>query len=225
MKTTLRWVVIICIAGLVVGILIAQAETETPEADEEPISCENKDLAARQIELSSLLASFSDDLESDSDITLGTLYEVGLAYQEIALTCGYIPPNAGELTVGTDVERILNVLDTLRGDPFTGQLLYNSIERGEDGSELGCSGCHSEETVAPLTIGTWTRWDEIVSQESDFADYTFEQYIVESLVNPTAFVVPDYIATMPQNFGDRLNYQNLADIVAHLETQDQLLDE
>ena len=214
--------------ALVLGatVILAQ-ETSTPEPGEViDISCEPEDITASQIELNTTLESLETDLEADADAALGALYEVGLAYQEIALHCGYIPPNAGELMVGSDIDRIIEVLSTLRGDPITGQLLYNNIDPAADGGDSGCSGCHNEAQVAPPTSGTWTRWDEVYSQLEQFEDYDFERYIVESIVHPDAFTTPGYTAgLMPQNFGERLDFQNLADIITYLETQDQLIDE
>jgi hypothetical protein len=217
---------VVLVALLSFTAIVAQ-QTSTPEPEQVlEVSCEPEDIAAAQLELNATLETLEADLNTDADVGLGALYEVGLRYQEIALHCGYIPPNAGELMVGTDVDQILEVLATLHGDPINGQLIYNSIDPGADGGQLGCSGCHSEPEIAPPTSGTWTRWDETYSKLDQFENYDFEHYVVESVIHPGAFIVPDYKSgTMPQNFGDRLNFQNLADVVAYLETQDQLTDE
>jgi hypothetical protein len=202
------------------GVLLAQTPTPT-----EPVSCEPDDLIERQNDLQALLAATADDIDADTDAALAQLYEVGQAYQTLALECGYIPPDAGDLYVGEDVERILAVLETLNGDPLNGQLIYNSIEVAADGTVLGCSGCHINVEIAPLTEGTWTRWDETRSEQPQFEDYTFEQYMVESIVHPWEYTVPGYPEnTMPNNYGDRLNYQNLADLITFLNSQDQLID-
>ena len=214
--------------ALLCATVIAAQQTSTPESDDfvEEISCEAADIADTQMELNATLDRLEADLEKDTDTALAQLYDVGLRYQEIALYCGYIPPNAGELMVGTKIDQILEVLATLHGDPITGQLLYNSADIAADGGQLGCSGCHSAGDIAPATEGTWTRWDEIYSELEQFKDYDFEHYIVESIVHPEAYAAPGYVAgMMPQNFGDRLDFQNLADIVAYLETQDQLIED
>jgi hypothetical protein len=212
---------------IVTGAVFAQTEI-TPEPD--PIDCDPAALVQTQAELATQLDAFADDVASDDDDTrlaaLESLFTVGEAYQNIAFACGYIPDDIGERTVGTDVERIMTILADMRGDLINGQLLYNNQQVAADGIELGCVGCHNNEVVAPLTEGTWTRWDEIRSLEPQFADYTFEQYIIESIVLPWDYHVPDYpLNTMPNNFGDRMSYQNLADIIAYLESQDQFLDE
>ena len=43
-------------------------------------------------------------------------------------------------------------------------------------------------------------------------------YLAESIVNPSAYVVPDFPDAMPKNFGERLDAQSLADLIAYLES-------
>jgi hypothetical protein len=164
------------------------------------------------------------NLEEDAEATLSNLYDTGKAYQQLALDCGFIPDDIGELTVGMDVDFILNALENINGDPLKGQLLYNGEEPAADGSGLGCVGCHSDDDIAPVTEGTWTRWDEIHSLEPEFEEYDFAHYVVESVVLPWDYIVPDYGEVMPNNFGDRLSFQDLADLISYLESQDQYLD-
>ena len=53
-----------------------------------------------------------------------------------------------------------------------------------------------------------------------FAGYTVEQYIVESVTRPGDYVVNTYSSgLMPTNFGVRMVDQQLADIVSFLMTQ------
>lgn len=195
-------------------------------SQEDELSCDPNDLVFDQAELHDSLKEFGPELEADSEAALEKLYTVGQQYQEMALECGYIPENAGELTVGEDIDRIMRTLETINGDPINGQLLYNDGAPGADGNTLGCIGCHMDEgSTGPPTTGTWSRWDEQHSQLDQFEDYTFDRYIVESIVEPNAYIVPDYQNVMPSNFSDRLTYQQMADIIAYLRGQDQLLDE
>lgn len=210
------------LAGLSAGAGLLYAQTQTPD---EVLACDPAELLVTQLDLEFRLRDFDEQVEADPAAALEALYEVGAAYQELAFECGYIPENAGDLFVGADVARILNILATIPGDPLNGQLLYNDAAEAADGFPLGCQGCHSQVVSAPLTEGTWTRWDEIRRLDPRFEGYTFEQYIVESIILPWEYTVPDYPDfTMPNNFGDRLNYQNLADLIAFLEGQDQLLE-
>ncbi|MFW5709781.1 MAG: hypothetical protein ACOCX5_06145 [Chloroflexota bacterium] len=202
-----------------VGYLVAQNEDL-----DELLTCDPDDLLFEQIDAHASLDTFGPDLVEDPEATLERLYDVGVLYQELALDCGHIPENAGELFVGADVERILTVLETMNGDPINGQLLYNGEAESASGSSLGCIGCHlNEDSTGPATSGTWTRWDEIRSQLRQFEDYTFDHYIVESIIQPGEYIVPDYENIMPDNYGDQMSYQDLADIIAYLSSQDQLL--
>ena len=161
----------------------------------------------------------------------------------MALQCGYAP-NEVEVdrlldqalmfaslddliaaqSVGTDVAAILLELDEVYGDPLQGQLLYNGLEPALGGTALGCSGCHENEAVAPLTAGTWTRVDDIRLTLPQFGDYSHHQFLVESIVEPMAYITPDYAGMMPEFYGGQLTTQQLADLVAFLDSQDQLLE-
>ena len=225
----------VALAGI--GILVAQDSaplSETPD-------CDPATLAQQQTTLATLLTL---DFEVDPERARDNLFRLGAAYQALALQCGY-EPSSTEVdamvqqvllvatmadiivanSVGSDVEAILTELGDVRGDLSNGQLLYNGAENGLDGTPLGCSGCHSTET-APPTEGTWTRADEIRLQDAALADYDIRRYLVESIVEPNKYIVPDYQPNlMPANYSTRLDIQMLADIVAYLDSQDQLLED
>ncbi|MCY4526778.1 MAG: hypothetical protein OXB89_09230, partial [Anaerolineaceae bacterium] len=81
--------------------------------------------------------------------------------------------------------------------------------------------CHNLATVAPPTEGTFTRVENTRLADPNLAAYSAEHYIVESILAPNAYVVEGYPANnMPQNFGERLDAQLLADLVAYLSSQD-----
>ena len=219
------------------GLLIAQDSTPLPDTPE----CDPTSLAEQQ---STLAEMFIIDFENEPETARDNLFRLGAAYQTLALQCGYQPDDTGVTTmiqqvlsvaempdiiaassVGTDVDGVLVELDEVRADLFNGDLLYNGIETGLDGAALGCSGCHNIET-APPTEGTWTRIDEIRLNDPALADYDVQRYLVESILHPNDYIVPDYLPNlMPANYGSRLDIQMLADIVAYLESQDQLLEE
>ena len=55
---------------------------------------------------------------------------------------------------------------------------------------------------------------------AELSGYTVEKYVIESIVDPGAYIVPGYAAgAMPGDFGQRMSLQDLADIVAYIETQ------
>lgn len=111
---------------------------------------------------------------------------------------------------GTDVEAILTQLDGLEGDAAHGQTVYTN---------RGCSGCHVGGVAAPATEEQWDTIPTEVLTLPQFEGYTIEHYIVESIVNPGAYVVTGYAAgAMPGNFGELLSVQDIADIIAYLQT-------
>lgn len=189
--------------------------TPTPSPTPRPVdlTCDLLELQQKQAELNTLLETFDADSESNPGVALDNLFKVGAAYQELALNCGYIPADIATRFVGTDVERILKTLGEVFGDPINGQALYNG--------ELGCASCHNTETkVAPPTEGTYTRVLDERVHDPLLADYTPEHYLIESIVLPGNYVVEGYTNLMSNNFGERLTLQDLADLIAYLESQD-----
>ncbi|MBK8024367.1 MAG: c-type cytochrome [Chloroflexi bacterium] len=125
-----------------------------------------------------------------------------------------LPGDVPLIGANTATRDVVANLEGLVGDPQNGQTLYNGA--------LACSGCHLNAAVAPQTEGTFTRVNEVRLADPALAGYTAEQYFAESITHPNAYVSPGYVAgLMPQNFGDRLTYQDLADLIAYLSTQDQ----
>lgn len=119
--------------------------------------------------------------------------------------------------VGNDI-----TLDALpQGDPVRGELLYTS-------NELGCSSCHMGGVIAPPTEGSMTRAQDRVATAPELAGYSPEQYLLESILMPNAYLVPNEqgkvyhtggISTMQQNYSDRIDAQDLADLLAYLQAQ------
>lgn len=226
---------LLIIATLGVGLIVAQdALPDTPDCD--PATISDQLTTFNEI----LSTDFSDDPVAARD----NLFRLGALYTDIALNCGYEPSeqeingliqqalSVADLSqiiaanaVGDDLEAILAEFDAVVGDSFNGQLLYNGIEDGLDGTGLGCAACHNGQ-VAPATEGTWTRVTEVRLEDPALEGYDVRRYLVESIVRPNDYLVPPYgEGLMSSNYGSRLDLQQLADLVAFLESQDQLLDE
>lgn len=70
-------------------------------------------------------------------------------------------------------------------------------------------------------MGTFTRISTERLTLPQFAGYSVEQYLVESITRPGDYVVDTYSSgLMPANFGVRMTDQQLADIVSYLLTQE-----
>ncbi len=144
-------------------------------------------------------------------------------------TCLMFGPRGCELIngsikpIGTDVKAITNELKNVVGDAKRGEQLYHGLERATlTNTALPCTGCHQAafNSVGPMTNGTYTRVVNERLKEPQFADYTPEQYLIESIVLPQHYIVPGYQDLMIRNLGtDILDIQDLADIVAYLMTQ------
>lgn len=135
-----------------------------------------------------------------------------LLVQQFAIRPGLPGAEVAQIEgVGTNVQEILVQLEGVTGDPLAGQTIYNN-------PPLACVGCHNVEAVAPLTANQWANITSVRLNEPQFAGYTPEQYIVESIVNPGAYLVPGYSNAMPADFGQRIDIQMLADIIAYIRS-------
>lgn len=94
--------------------------------------------------------------------------------------------------------------------------------------DLGCVGCHVTATVGPAWLadshpsgaGIGTRAGEIVNA-SDYAGGATNavEYLREAVVNPNAYLSTGFTAgVMPAIYADSLTAQDVADIIAYLET-------
>ncbi len=118
------------------------------------------------------------------------------------------PTDAAEI-VGTDVDAILTGLESYTGDPINGQVLY---------TQYACIGCHNG-VVAPATETQWQ--NALVGAGGRPHAGDPERYTVESIVLPNEYVVDGYNAgAMPLNFGERMSYQDMADMLAYLGSFD-----
>lgn len=226
----------LCIFSLLLWSLLLPAAAQDDVAE----GCAADELTRQQEIFASYLTL---DFAGGGERALANLFRLGALYQSMALDCGYAPNQAevnmmleqalnfaslddliAAQSVGKDVGKILVELESHYGDPLTGQLLYNGLEPALGGALLGCAGCHENEAIAPMTAGTWTRINDVRLRLPQFAAYTHRQFLVESIVQPLDYITPDYAEVMPEIYGGQLTMQQLADLVAFLDSQDQLLE-
>lgn len=135
-------------------------------------------------------------------------------WEEEALARAEPTPSVPEgETVGTDI-----TVELPEGDPERGQ------ELAEGG--LGCAGCHILSATGPPweggpeQPGVGARGEQRIQQENYTGEAeTAEQYLIESVVRTDAHVVEGFQpGIMPPDFGDRLTAQDLADLIAYMNT-------
>ncbi|MCU0480391.1 MAG: c-type cytochrome [Anaerolineae bacterium] len=121
--------------------------------------------------------------------------------------------------VGADVDAIVEQLATVIGDPARGDQIYNNQARSQTGARLGCGGCHLNGVAGPAHNAKWDHFLNELVNEPQFAGYSVEKYMVESIVNTGAYIVSGYAAgAMPGDFSNRMSLQDMADILAYLHT-------
>jgi mono/diheme cytochrome c family protein len=129
-------------------------------------------------------------------------------------------PTQAIVAVGTDITQKLP-----QGDPTAGA---KAVET------LGCTACHITAPIGPA----WKPAPENNNQgigaraaaRITAADYkgkarTAEQYLFESIVDPDAYLVPGNAtyapggkSIMPHDFATKLSAQNMADVIAYLQS-------
>ena len=149
------------------------------------------------------------------DDQINALVEFIMNWEEVALARGEDKPDGGTPGegVGTDITIALPT-----GDPEVGEELIAGT--------LACAACHVLGPAGPAWAaeagipGIATRAESRTSQD----DYTGEasdavQYLIESILLSDAYVVDGYLSgIMPANYSQRLNVQELADIIAYLQS-------
>jgi len=121
------------------------------------------------------------------------------------------PAGPGE-AVGTDIN-----VQLPQGDAAAGEALAKSE---------GCTACHIDAPTGPAWLPSTDQpgiGDRAATRITD-PTYTGnastpEQYLLESIVDPNAYVVDGFTANiMPPIYGDKLTSQNAADLIAYLLT-------
>lgn len=101
--------------------------------------------------------------------------------------------------VGTDLS-----VELPTGNPDEGhELIY----------DLGCNACHAEDNDQP----SGPSMDRMAQDAGRMEDVTPEDYLHESIVQPCAQLAEGWEqCIMPQDYGDRMDAQDLADVIAYI---------
>ncbi len=113
----------------------------------------------------------------------------------------YEPPTAGET-------------GAIEGDPANGQVLFNTFQAE---ANFACATCHyvdkEDQLIGPGLLNVSARAVERVAGLDAY------DYIHTSIVDPGAFVVPNYPDNlMPRNWAQIYSDQQIADLIAYLFT-------
>jgi cytochrome c2 len=119
-------------------------------------------------------------------------------------------PKPGAVVAGLTLDTPLPA-----GNAASGQALFTA---------QACNACHSlkpgENIVGPSLAGL----GKAVLARFTAPDYkskasSAEAYLKESILNPSAYLVPTYPDAMLKDYPQKLNAQQLADLIAFLQTQ------
>ena len=124
---------------------------------------------------------------------------------------GEVPTGPVEDAAGTDI-----MVELPEGDVANGEALAVSI---------GCAACHIQAPTGPawLADSGQTGIGERAAERITDPDYTgnaqtAEQYLLESIVMSGVYIVPGYQELMPNNYGETLAKQDVADLIAYMLT-------
>ena len=120
--------------------------------------------------------------------------------------------------VGTDLTTPLPA-----GDVATGEQLFGPMSTGG----FSCTGCHVLEELTeefletyPVQIDAPSMFGIAERAGTTREGYSAEEYLRESIVLPCEFLATEGpVCLMPLNFGERLDAQDVADLIAFLMTQ------
>jgi mono/diheme cytochrome c family protein len=89
---------------------------------------------------------------------------------------------------------------------------------GEQLFVANCAGCHgATDGAGPALVGMAQRAPEHAADHGE--GQTPEEYLHESIVDPGAYVVPNFQDIMPKTYRDQFSEQQLNGLVAYLMTQ------
>ena len=137
----------------------------------------------------------------------------------------YADESSGEIVVEPTAEPLkfasLTPEEVTAGLPadFAAALAAADPSKGETVALTnGCVGCHSVDPAVTMTGPTWFHLADTATNRRPGESPAL--YIHTSIVEPGAFVVPDYPSgVMPTTYGETIPVEDLANLVAYLLAQ------
>jgi cytochrome c2 len=126
--------------------------------------------------------------------------------------CQSNPEHVHENAV-TPVSMVVDGYPDRAGDPASGEALFNTLQPD---ASVTCSACHNtdseERLIGPGLLNVGTR------AQTRLANRPADQYLHDSIINPSAYVVDGYPDIMPKNWGTVFTEDELTDLIAYLKT-------
>jgi cytochrome c oxidase subunit 2 len=114
---------------------------------------------------------------------------------------GQMASTGESVPVGTDMDSVLPPGDVARGEQ-----VFN---------DLACNACHAEK-AQPSGPGLM----EMANDATKVEGYTVDEYLRESILLPCEVLAEGWDqCIMPQNYGERLDAQQLADMIEYIKAQ------
>lgn len=138
-----------------IGVLVQAQDHGHAEVE---LACDVAALLEHQQEHAAALETLAEDLEHDPEAALEALYTTGIAYQLLAVECGFTRTAEAEevhnqehgITAGGDAQENAAAI----GDPANGEVLFSAVQP-ENG--FACATCHrtdsTERLVGPGLLG------------------------------------------------------------------------
>ncbi len=143
--------------GIAVAVLVGGLMVQAAVAQHSEPHCDLEALLAHQIEHAQELEHFDEAAEADLGAALATLYRTGIAYQVLAVECGFIDQLEVEATheaehaaaESQDHDEAAERLEIARsvGDPEAGEELFNTLQTEV---AFACATCHRVDTTEML---------------------------------------------------------------------------
>jgi mono/diheme cytochrome c family protein len=119
-------------------------------------TCDVNALLEHQQEHAAALATLAEDLEHDPQSALEALYVTGIAYQSLAIECGFSRTAEAEEAHNEEhgITAQADLSDVVIGDAVNGEVIFNTVQP-ENG--FACATCHrsdsTERLVGPGLLG------------------------------------------------------------------------
>lgn len=104
----------------------------------------------------------------------------------------------------------ITVIEWDGGNPAIGESLYK---------KESCAACHDLGIVGPATDGMMIRILNDRLKVPENAGLTAGQYIAQSILDPGAYVVPDFLDAHPSDYSLHLSVSDVRDLIAYIMEQ------